>query len=104
MRVVYDTVSVDVDLDGRIHTYSGIAEAAAVKHLGMTLTEAHVPMSALSLRGPVAFTEDLSEVVLASLGRQSTLSLGLVIDRTRVENGAWYLLVIDRPPRGGKML
>lgn len=68
VRVVFrnNKKCVNVDIDSRIRTYSDIAEAAAVRHLGMTLLEAHIPAGALDLRGPVAFTEDLNESVLAS--------------------------------------
>ena len=84
----------NVDIDSRIRTYSDIAEVAAVKHLGMTLLEAHIPAGALDLRGPIAFTDDLNEIVLASLGGLSTLSPGRAIDRSQVGNGAWFLLEI----------
>ena len=96
VRVVFrnNPKCINVDIDGRIRTYSDIAEAAAVKHLGMTLLEAHIPAGALDLSGPVAFTEDLNESVLASLGGLSTLSLGRAIDRSQVGNGAWFLLEI----------
>ena len=93
-RVVYRGTSVNVDFDGKIRTFSDIAKVAAIEH-GMTLVDARVPAGALSLRGPVAYTDDLNDAVLVSLRGLDTLSLGRVIDRARVPRGAWFLLEID---------
>jgi hypothetical protein len=103
VRVVYRAVSACIDLDGKIRTYSDIAEAAAVKHVGKKLAE-DIPMGALALHGPVAFTEDLSEAVLASLRGLGKLSFGRVIDRTLMKNGAWFLLEIGHSSSGWKTL
>ena len=94
VRVVYRGISANINLDGKIRTYSDIAEVAAIKHLGQS-TAANVPLSALSLRGPVAFTEDLSPTELDSLEGMKVLSLGRVIDAARVKGGAWFLLKIS---------
>ena len=92
-RVVYRGTSVNVDIDGKIRTFSDIAKVAAIEHLGKSAA-AEVPAGALSLRGPVAYTEDLNGDVLVSLRGLDTLSLGRVIDRARVPGGAWFLLEI----------
>jgi len=94
VRVVYRGNSASIYLDGKIRTYSDIAEGAAGKHLGQS-TAANLPLSALSLRGPVAFTEDLSPTELDSLKGMKVLSLGRVIDAARVKGGAWFLLKIS---------
>ena len=95
VRVVSGKVSASIDLDRKVRTFSDIAEAAAGKHLGMPLQEARVPLCSLSLRGPVAFTDDLTDTVLAALQEMGTVSLGRVIDPTRFTSGAWFLLEID---------
>ena len=103
MRVLYRNASVNIDLDGKMRTFSDVAEAAAVKHLGMTLTEAHVPMGALSLRGPVlAVKKDVAMAAFNLL--DGCVEFSDEIDRTRVTNGAWFLLDIDRSSSGGKTL
>ena len=93
VRVVYGGASTDIFIDGRIRTYSGIAEAAAVKHLGMTLLDAHVPASALFLRGPVVAASKL--LALGELKNVGGLELSDEIDHARVSNGAWFLLEIN---------
>ena len=85
VRVVNNNVSVNIDLDGKMRTYSDIAEAAATKFLGMPLTEAHVPVSALSL-----------QVIIDTLSAMDTLSSGQKIDKTIATKGAWFLLKIER--------
>jgi len=93
VRIVYRNSSVNIDVDGKIRTYSDIAESAAVKHLGMTLLEAHVPGSALSLRGPVAAAS--KAVALSALVLVGGLELSDEIDHAQVTAGAWFLLEID---------
>lgn len=93
VRVVYCSSSVNIDLDGRIRTYSDIAEAAAAKHLGRSAA-AEVPASALSLRGPVAVaSKDLALAALTSVG--GGVELSDEIDCVLVTSGAWFLLTID---------
>ena len=94
VRVVYGKVSASIDFDRKMRTFSDIAKAAAVEHLGKSAA-AEVPAGALSLRGPVAFTDDLTDAVLAALREIGTVSLGRVIDPTRFTSGAWFLLEID---------
>jgi len=94
VRVVCGKVSVSIDLDRKTRTFSDIAEAAAIKHLGKSAA-AEVPAVALSLRGPVAYTDDLTDAVLAALREMDTVSLGRVIDPARATGGAWFLLEID---------
>lgn len=95
VRVVCGKVSASIDLDRKIRTFSDIAVTAAVKHVGMPLHEAHIPLRALSLRGPVAFTDDLTDAVLAALREMDPVSLGRVVDPARATGGSWFLLEID---------
>ena len=101
VRVVFAGKSTNIDLDGKIRTNSDIAENAATKHLGMTLLEAEVPTSALSLRGPV-FAASKAEALhfLVALTDEAELS-----DLIAVSSGAWFLLTIHvlvraTPPPG----
>ena len=93
-RVVFGKVSASIDLYGKIRTYSDIAKAAAIDHLGKSAA-AEIPAGALSLRGPVAFTDDMTDSVFVALRGMGTVSLGQVIDPKRVTGGAWFLLEID---------
>lgn len=90
VRVLYRNVSTDIFLDGAIRTYSGIAEAAAVKHLGRSAA-AEVPACALSLRGPVESASKVS--ALAALALAENIDLSVLIDRA-LTDGTWVLLEI----------
>ena len=100
VRVVYDDISVNIDLDGKIRTYSDIAEAAATKFLGKSVA-AEVPVGALSLHGPVAATHDVDQDIINTLSAMATLSSGQWIDKTIATNGDWFLLKIDQIERKG---
>ena len=90
VRVVYGKVSACIELDGRIRAFSDVAKAAAIEILGR-----HVAIGALSLRGPVACTNDLTDAVLGALELMDTLSLASLCDPQRVTGGAWFLLGIN---------
>ena len=100
VRVLYRNVSTDIFLDGAIRTYSGVAEAAAVKHLGRR-GAAEVPTCALSLRGPVESASKIS--ALAALALVEDIELSALIDRARVTDGAWFLLEIESSGESRRM-
>ena len=101
VRVVCDGKSTNVDLDGKIRTYSDVVKAAATDFFGKRFP-AEVPIGDLSLRGPVAATDDFDAAVLTALQQITPLFLGRKIDETRTKGGAWFLLNVERadPPRG----
>ena len=93
--VVYNESSTNVDLDGKIRTYSDIAKAAAVDFLGSTLVDAGVSISALIFRGPIAATDGISPKTIEELSEMPVVSLGKRIDAL-ASGGAWFLLTIKR--------
>jgi hypothetical protein len=95
VRVIHNGCVVVIVLAPMIQTYWDIAKAGTVEHLGMTLLEAHIPSSALSLYGPVAGTDDLHDSVIAALKGLAPLSLARMVDRTNTLNGTWFLLEIQ---------
>lgn len=92
VRVLFRDVSVNINLDGMIHTFSDIAEAAAVKHLGTTLLDARIPASALSLSAPVVAASKNS--ALTAFRGIEDVELSDAINCSHVTNGAWFLLNI----------
>ena len=85
VRVVYNESSTNVDLDGKIRTFSDIARVAANDHLGR-ITSENVPMRCLCLRGPVVATSKVQALIdLKLLG---DLELSDSIDASRSRNGA----------------
>ena len=88
----------EIPLDGKFRTYAGLAETAAIKHLGMTLLEAHVPARALSLRGPVSVSSK-AEALSALLALTDDVELS---DPIAVSSGAWFLLTIHTAPPPGE--
>ena len=88
----------EIPLDGKFRTYAGLAETAAMKHLGMSLLEAHVPVAALSLRGPVsASSKAVALSILSVLTNDAEQS-----DVIEVLSGAWFLLTIRSAPPPGE--
>jgi len=88
----------EIPLDGKFRTYAGLAETAAIKHLGMSLLEARVSVAALSLRGPVS---------ACSKADALSMLLGLTVDAEpsaliSVSCGVWFLLTIRTAPPPGE--
>jgi hypothetical protein len=101
VRVVYGSKSTNVDLDARIRTFSDIAEAAALKHLGNRFP-AEFPIGALSLRGPIAAAS--KDSALAALAQAGVVEFSEGIDCDRMTKGSWFLLQTDASVAGGDML
>jgi hypothetical protein len=99
VRVVYGGKSTNVDLDARIRTFSDIAKAAAIEHLGNRYP-AEVPIGALSLRGPIAAAS--KDLALAELAHAGDVEFSEGIDCGRVTNGSWFLLQIDAAVAGAE--
>jgi hypothetical protein len=91
-RVVFHEISSNIDLDGKIRTYSDIAKWAAIEHLGRSAA-ADVPVSALTLHGPVVAVS--KESALAILNSVGGVEFSDEIDRSRVTNGVWFLLKVN---------
>lgn len=98
VRVLYRDTAVNINLDGMIRTFSDIAKAAAIEHLGMTLLEAHIPAKALSMSSPVVAAS--KDSALASLRSVGSVELSDDVNRLPLANGAWFLLFIDRSRPG----
>ena len=99
VRVVFNLnqAVAEIPLDGKVHTYAGLAEAAAIKHLGKSAA-AEVPASALSLRGPVSAASK-AEAVFALQALTDDVELS---DPIAVSSGAWFLLTIHTAPPPGE--
>ena len=98
VRVVYQSASANVDLDGKIRTYSDIAKAATIEHLGRSAA-AEAPASAFSLRGPVVAAS--KALALEQLMLLADIELSDEINRDRVTNKSWFRLEIDCSTAGG---
>jgi hypothetical protein len=100
VRVVYnnrDQAVAEIPLDGKVRTYAGLAETAAIKHLGMSLLEAHVPAGALSLRGPVSASSKTEALSILALTDDVELS-----NLIAVSCGDWFFLTICTAPPPGE--
>jgi hypothetical protein len=97
VRVVYEGKSTNVDLDGKIRTFSDIAKAAAIEHLGNRFPS-EVTIGALSLHGPIAAVS--KESALAELAHAGDVEFSEGVDCVRITNGSWFLLHIDASVAG----
>jgi len=100
VRVIFNSSEhavAEIPLDGKVHTYAGLAETAAIKHLGKGAA-AEVPAGALSLRGPVTACSKADALsTLSALTDDAEPS-----DLIAVSCGSWFLLTIRTTLPPGK--